>query len=235
MRLLVLSDVHGNYAALRAVLTEPHDAVLCLGDLVGYGPEPARCVAWVRESGATVVAGNHDRTVAEGTHPGCRAGFLRLAEATVSIGRAQVTGDELAWLRALPTRHRLATPVPTLLVHATPTDPLYRYLGPDPREWELETEGEEAALFLVGHTHLQFEIEAAGRRVVNPGSVGLPKHGDPRAAYAVIDGGRVALKRIAYDVEETVAGLAATGLDARSLSELSELLRTGSVSRGLRS
>jgi len=235
MKLLVLSDIHGNLAALRAVLAEPHDAVLCLGDLVGYGPRPADCVAWARESGATVVAGNHDRTLTAGTHPGCRAAFLRLAEATVCIGHEQVTGGDLAWLGELPLRHCLALPASTLLVHATPSDPLYRYLGPDAHEWELETAGQEAALFLVGHTHLQFEIDIGGKRVVNPGSVGLPKDGGPRAAYAVIDDVRVELKRAAYDVAETITQLAASGLDARSVTELSELLRTGSVPQSLRS
>ena len=87
----------------------------------------------------------------------------------------------------------------------------------------------QTEVVVVGHTHLPFSIPVAGSRVVNPGSVGQPKDGDPRAAYAVIDGGRIELKRVAYAVERTVGLLEASDIGPDAICQLSELLRTGSV------
>ncbi|MGH7690601.1 MAG: metallophosphoesterase family protein, partial [Gemmatimonadaceae bacterium] len=114
-------------------------------------------------------------------------------------------------------------------VHATPRDPLYEYLGPDAESWKDRVQGIAADAILVGHTHLQFRLDLGDRVVVNPGSLGQPKDGDPRAAYALIDDGRVTLHRVAYDVEATVAQLAACAIPARAIAELSALLRTGRV------
>lgn len=72
MRILVISDLHGNWAALEAVAAVPHDAVLCLGDIVGYGPQPAECLRWLRARGAHIVQGNHDRALADDLPPRCR-------------------------------------------------------------------------------------------------------------------------------------------------------------------
>ncbi len=228
MRTLVISDVHGNLAALEAVLAEPHDAVVCLGDLVGYGPEPAACVRRLRAEGAVVVQGNHDRAAADGAPPGCREQFRWLADAVAPLTRAQLAPEEAAYLGALP---RWASPEleggAYLCVHATPRDPLYRYVGPDPVEWERELAGASAEVLLVGHTHLQFDLAVGTRRVVNPGSVGQPKDGDPRAAYAVIEGGTVALRRVPYPIETTVRALRHAGLPAAAVAVLVALLRTG--------
>jgi protein phosphatase len=114
----------------------------------------------------------------------------------------------------------------TLCVHATPTDPLYRYVGPD-GAWEHELVGVTESLVLVGHTHLQFVLSADGHRVVNPGSVGQPKDGDPRAAYAVATDGTIVLERVAYDIERTIAGLEAGGVAPAAVEALATLLRTG--------
>ena len=212
MRVLVISDVHGNLAALEAVLAEPHDAVVCLGDLVGYGPEPGACARRIRIEAGLVLQGNHDRALGEGVPPRCRAEFEWLAEALAPVGRTQLEPGERAWLAGLP---RMATReydgLRCLLVHATPRDPLYRYLGSDGAEWAREIGTLDADTVLVGHTHLQFELTAAGRHVINPGSVGQPKDGDPRAAYAVLENGAVRLGRVTYDVERTVAALTETG------------------------
>jgi predicted phosphodiesterase len=231
---LVVSDLHGNLAALQAVAAVPHDALVCLGDLVGYGPEPGAVVRWVREHAALVMQGNHDRALADGVAPGCRSGFQRLAAATFPIGAAQVDPEERAYLGSLPREaRRTFDGVRCLFVHATPADPLYRYLGPDPAGWERELAGVEANLVLVGHTHLAFELSGGGRRVVNPGSVGQPKDGDPRAAFALLECGRVTLGRVAYPVERTVQGLERAGLSAGVFQPLAELLRSGRVPPGL--
>jgi putative phosphoesterase len=226
----VLSDIHGNLAALEAVLAQPHDALVCLGDLVGYGPEPAACVRRICAAAAFVVQGNHDRALGEAVPPGCSRRFEALAEALAPVGRAQLEGHERAWLAALP---RTATVhcdgLRCLLVHATPAEPLYRYLGSDAAEWAGEVAGVDTDVVLVGHTHLQFALMAGGRRVTNPGSVGQPKDGDPRAAFAVLEDGAVRLDRVSYDIERTTTALARTGADPTAVAVLSELLRTGRV------
>lgn len=120
--------------------------------------------------------------------------------------------SDVHWLGTRPSFAYLgADGVRLLCVHAVPSDPLYRYLGPDPHAWEREAAGVEADVVLVGHTHIQFELRAGNTRVVNPGSVGQPRDGDPRAAYAVIEDGAVALRRVAYDVERTVTRYGETG------------------------
>lgn len=231
MRSLVISDVHGNRAALEAVLhSEPFDEILCLGDLVTYGPEPGACVRRLREAGAILVQGNHDRALAENVAPRCRARFVRLADATLPLARRQVAGEDLRWLRDAPHWLFLERASRRLmLVHATPSDPLYGYLGPDPEAWSEQIRATEADVLLVGHTHLQFDLEIDGRRVVNPGSVGQPKDGLPSAAYAVIDAGEISLSRVEYPVEETVTALRESHLAPEDLADLAELLRRGVV------
>jgi predicted phosphodiesterase len=229
MRYLVVSDIHGNLAALEAVLAEPHDAVICLGDIVGYGPEPLACLRWIRREAKIVVQGNHDRAAATGADPGCRPAFRWLAAATAPIASRELEDSDRRYLGDLP--HWLFIDVdglPTLAVHATPSDTLYRYLGPkDLTAWQDEVSGIPANLVLVGHTHLPFDIHVAGVRVVNPGSVGQPKDGDPRAAYAVIDNGFVELKRAAYPIERTVLGLQESGVAPEAAAVLGSLLRHG--------
>lgn len=177
-----------------------------------------------------MLQGNHDRALGEGVPPGCSRRFERLAEALAAAGQAQLGAEERGWLAGLP---RMATReydgLRCFLVHATPADPLYRYLGPDAPEWADEVAGLGAAAVLVGHSHLQFERTAAGRRVINPGSVGQPKDGDSRAACAVLERGTVRLTRVPYDVERTVAALVRTGADPTAVAALAGLLRTGQV------
>jgi predicted phosphodiesterase len=122
MRVLVISDVHGNREALEAVVAEPHDSMICLGDLVGYGPEPAACVQWARAHAQLVLQGNHDRALAEGVAPGGRAQFLWLAEALAPLGRAQLAEEDITYLRQLPRPAALEIDGGRFLfVHATPT------------------------------------------------------------------------------------------------------------------
>lgn len=228
MRYLVVSDIHGNAAALEAVLAEPHDAVLCLGDLVGYGPEPGACVRWAMTERPLLVQGNHDFALESGGDPKCRPDFRWLADATRAIAESQLGAAERAFLRDTP-RWLFATLDSTVArcVHATPSNTLYRYLGPDPEQWREELAGIPANLVLAGHTHLQFELETAGVRLVNPGSVGQPKDGDPHAAYAVIDAGMIELKRATYPIERTVDGLERAGIASEAVAVLGTLLRTG--------
>jgi putative phosphoesterase len=228
MKALVISDVHGNLAALETVLAEPHDLVICLGDLVGTGPEPAACIQRIRAAGSIVVQGNHDRAIAERVSPGGPEPFQSLASATSSLAHAQLDADAVRYLKMLPTSlHIELADRRTLLVHATPGDPLYRAVGPDPVAWASELAGVEADAVLVGHTHRPFNLSLDRQRVINPGSVGLPLDGDPRAAFAVLENDTVILRRAAYPIGDTIAALYRANLPGAVIEELIFWLETG--------
>jgi len=232
MRILVISDIHGNWPALETVAAVPHDHVLCLGDIVGYGPEPAKCLRWLREQGATMVLGNHDRALAEGIPPRCRPDFEWLATAAAGIGRTQLSDEERLFLTILPQKHSLVIDGKRILMlHASPADPLYGYLRSDAATWRAAVAGVEADLLLVGHTHLPFHHQFETLSVLNPGSLGQPKDGDARACYAVIEDGVPYLARVPYPVEKTVDGLRDSGIDDDAFQVLAGLLRTGRVER----
>jgi diadenosine tetraphosphatase ApaH/serine/threonine PP2A family protein phosphatase len=212
------------------VLAQPHEALVCLGDLVGYGPAPGPVVRRIRAEATLVLQGNHDRALADGVAPGCRVAFEHLARATAPLGAIQLSPDEIAYLGSLPrSATRAFDGVNCLFVHATPGDPLYRYLLADPQEWQREVAGLDVDLVAVGHTHCQFELDLARCRVVNPGSVGQPKDGDPRAAYAILEHGRLTPGRVEYPVDLTVGALEAAKLPEDVVRFLADLLRSGSV------
>jgi predicted phosphodiesterase len=229
MRVLVYSDVHANRAALEAVLAEPHEMAICLGDLVGYGPEPGACVRLVQDDARVVVQGNHDRAVAEGIASLDSKPFSGLDDHTAAIAEARLTPEERAYLAELP--HWLfatADGLRCLCVHATPTDPLYgTVLGGGASAWWGEVAGLPIDAVLVGNTHQQYTWSIAGVQVVSPGSVGLPADGDPRAAYAVVENGKVTLKRVAYPIEDTVRALYAERVPPEAAAALATWLRTG--------
>lgn len=228
MKTLIISDIHGNLAALNAVLAEPHEAVICLGDLVGTGPEPAACIERVRASAFAVVQGNHDRAIADGVAPDGPEPFRSLAAATIPLALAQLDGGALAYLRELPLS--LAQNLAGrrgLLVHATPHDPLHRAVGPDPAAWAAELAGVDAELVLVGHTHVPFDLLVESQRVINPGSVGFPMDGDSRAAYAVLEDGAITLRRAVYPIEDTVQVLRRSAMSPEVRDEVIGWVRTG--------
>jgi putative phosphoesterase len=235
MRLLVVADIHGNWPALQAV-PEAADAVLCLGDLVTYGPSPRECIAWVRARAAYVVRGNHDTALAYNIDPQAAGSKRALAAATLALHRTLLTPADVRWLHDLPTELNLRAGDYRLhAVHATPKDPLFSYrLTPhlDDEALKKEVEDVRADLVLVGHTHLPMSRGAWTKVVVNPGSVGQPLDGDPRASYAIIEDGVAEIHRVAYDVEATVAGLGKLSLPADVAQALVNTLRTGAIGPG---
>jgi putative phosphoesterase len=230
MKLLVVSDIHANWPALRAI-REPADAVVCLGDIVLYGPSPRECLAWVRERAVHVVRGNHDTALADGTAPGAAVFKRALALATLERHRHLVAEEEVAWLRILPTELSFRCDDYRLYaVHASPTDHLFSYrLTPDLDAEELKKEVAEvrADIVLLGHTHLPMSRGAWTKVVLNPGSVGQPLDGDPRASYAVIEDGMAEIRRVEYDIEETAAGIRGMGLTGEMADALIDILQTG--------
>ncbi len=233
MRILLLADIHANWPALRAAAAEPHDVCFVLGDLVDYGPDPAPCVEWVRENARHAVRGNHDHGAAQDVAVAGKAGFKYLTGVTRALTRERLTAEQLRWLGRLPVS-KLVTVENTrfLLVHASPRDPLDEYCPADPEVWARRLHGVEADVICVGHTHLPYVLEVEGKLIVNPGSVGQPRDGDPRAAYAVIQDYNVELKRVEYPVAETVAAIDATALPAGAKAMLGDVLRRGASSAG---
>ncbi len=221
MRLAVLSDVHANLDALQAVVAEADargaDALVCLGDVVGYGAEPGACVDLVRERCAVTVRGNHDAAVArdEGLS------VLPPDGQTAALAqRGLLTADQLAWLAALPLT---ATFEGTTLVHASPDEP---------GEWHrLDSFGAVQAQFaafdtavcFVGHSHKPAvvsnqigvtRVRPGHRYLVNVGAVGQPRDHDPRAAFGLFDTEATTyeLVRVYYDVAHARLRIAEAGL-----------------------
>lgn len=227
MRILVVSDLHANPPALAAV-REPFDVCLCLGDLVEYGPDPGPCIEWARQTGAVTVRGNHDHGAVQGVDVQGITGFRYLTMATRQATAERLSEDDRRFLAALPTSRMLTLGGKRfLLVHASPRDPLDEYVGADPDAWAARLGGIEADYLLVGHTHLQFALRAGRTTVVNPGSVGLQRDGDPRVRYAVIEDDRVELKQVGYDVEAAVAAVAASPFDPTAKQLLADVYRSG--------
>ena len=231
MRTLIVSDIHGNIEALRAVAAaEPEvDQVICLGDIVDYGPSPEETVRWVREHAVATVRGNHDNAVATGDD--CRSAplFRRLSVETRRSTLPLLSPESMSFLRSLPTRRTVTLGrARAALLHAAPSDPLFQYLpASDVEGWRAEAAGIDADLIIVGHTHMPVLLDLGDKRMVNPGSVGLPRDGDPRACYAVIEAGKPTLKRVAYDVERTISDLRAWGLPEDVTRSLESLYRGG--------
>jgi len=235
MTILIVSDIHANWPALQAVLAaEPDvDQILCLGDLVNYGPQPADCVRWAMETLTSdwLVQGNHDRAVALNEGSRSSAAYQALAVATQEASNSLFTPEMKQFLAGLQPLQRFQLDSAVCVAcHAVPSDPQYSYL-PETSPitlWESELNLVNYPDFLfVGHTHLPMKTRFRRTLLVNPGSVGQPKDENPRAAYAIWDDGEVTLRRAAYDVEKTIAAYHGLRLEPHIVNTLAEVLRTG--------
>lgn len=227
MKILLVADIHANWPALQAV-NESFDACLFLGDLVDYGANPVPCIQWVQDNALAAVRGNHDHAVAQRIVPRGGGGFRELAALTRPINWKVLEPRHLKYLARLPVTRTLELDgLRFLLVHATPRDPMDEYLLDDPVAWQARLQRIKADIVCVGHTHIQFHLKLNGIQVVNPGSVGQPRDGDPRAAYAVIENGKVEMRRVPYDIEAAVAALRAARLPPEGLAMAESTLRTG--------
>jgi putative phosphoesterase len=235
MKILILSDIHGNWAALQAVLAAEPDAdqILCLGDLVNYGPQPAECVAWAMKTLTSdwLIQGNHDRAVALDEDPRSSVPYMALAAATQGLSKRALASEMKQFLAGLQPLQRFQLDNAICIAcHAVPSEPLYEYFPQNSPVtlWESELNAVNYPDFLfVGHTHLPTKTQFRRTLIVNPGSVGQPKDGDPRAAYAVWEDGEVSLRRAEYDVEQTIRAYRGTRLEPHIVDVLAEVLRTG--------
>ena len=241
-RFALYSDIHGNIAALDAVLADIGDTGIteryCLGDLVGYGPEPAAVIARVRETGDPVIRGNYDDGVGKrlgqcGCYYGTPEAKADGAESYAFTDDA-LSGDDHAYLASLRDDVRFeAEGVRVLLCHGSPRR-INEYLMPDRPNHHLAKLADEAEADLIcfGHIHIPYDRivrGADGRDVhfVSDGSVGRPKDGDPRACWAEIrlehGGIEVLFHRVRYDAEAVARAVRSAGLPDR----LADALLTG--------
>ena len=217
MRYLVLSDIHSNIEALEACCRqakrEVYDAVLCCGDLVGYGPNPNETLDMVRELNPICIRGNHERVAAGIGEP---EHFTPNARTSTFWTRRQLTDSSREYLASLP-EGPVAVNAQAQLVHGALTDEDdYIYTGLEAAENFLLT---ECPITFFGHTHLpvvyeplrrhrnldDYELEPETQILVNPGSVGQPRDGDPRASFLIwdVEERRLEFYRVEYAVKRT--------------------------------
>jgi protein phosphatase len=228
MKLLIVSDIHANLEALQAVLRESHDELWVLGDLVNYGPNPSEVVELIRSHASLVIQGNHDYAIGNGSDPRCSNAFREMARATQEYTEPLLDADQRAFLRGLPrTAARTIDGRRFFLCHATPAEPLFKYCLAEPAQWAPEIGGLQADILLAGHTHLPFTMNLEKLRIVNPGSVGQPKHGAPMACYALWDDGRLSLQSCHYPVEDTVKKIRSLPVPMGIRKQLAAVLFSG--------
>jgi diadenosine tetraphosphatase ApaH/serine/threonine PP2A family protein phosphatase len=244
VRVAAITDVHANLPALEAVIGAIDDAgideIWCLGDVVGYGVEPDACSDLVRERCEICLAGNHDLAVLGGLDI---ASFSEAAAVAVEWTRAHAAERTLEFLRELePSGERADIG----LFHASPRDPVWEYVL-SAEQAEAGIDANPHRIGLIGHSHVALffsrpeggngDSRAAqasdgalleigqGGWLVNPGSVGQPRDGDPRAAWLELDteAETARFHRVAYEIERAAAPIAAAGLPSR----LADRLYTG--------
>jgi diadenosine tetraphosphatase ApaH/serine/threonine PP2A family protein phosphatase len=228
MRYAILSDIHSNLEALEAVLEDISgrqiDELLCLGDLVGYGANPNECIERISSQVCHVVAGNHDSAVIGRTDVSV---FNPRARRAVAWTAETIDPEHAGYLSRLPHTDRVED---ILLVHATPSEPAaWNYLlSTQAARAEFETFSE--SICFIGHSHQpiffsgdgaphsrrtdRLQCDPGRRYIINVGSIGQPRDGDPRSCYAVFDGENrtVELHRVAYDIKSAQRKILKAGL-----------------------
>jgi diadenosine tetraphosphatase ApaH/serine/threonine PP2A family protein phosphatase len=225
MKLAIISDIHGNLEALEAVLKDISFAgcakTYCLGDVVGYGPAPNEVCARLQELNIETIQGNHDEAAALDI-PLPEALLNPLAFKSLLWTRAVLSPEHRRWLRELP--HRIDIPeFKACLCHASPQNPLdWEYVRSRFQAWQILEQQEQLVCF-IGHTHRPFvwslladgivteqradaiSLDPACRYLINVGSVGQPRDGDPRCSYAIVDRAAqtVEFRKVEYPVSIT--------------------------------
>jgi diadenosine tetraphosphatase ApaH/serine/threonine PP2A family protein phosphatase len=241
MRILVISDVHANYEALQAVFTDvgTSDETWCLGDLVGYGPDPNLCMELIRERPKlTCLLGNHDVALLGRMS---LAAFNGEARRSLDLQSRVVTADNFEFLRTLPDAVLIRGEV--TLAHGSPRDPTWEYvLNTLAARLNLDYFG--TPFCFVGHAHLQcmFQLDEEKNRIsmetprpgdvvgmkprafFNPGSVGQPRDHDPRAAYAIFDPEAHTWepRRVEYDIPAVQARIRELGMPEKHAVRIAE-------------
>jgi putative phosphoesterase len=229
-RVAVITDIHANLPALEAVLGRIDELgierIYCGGDLVGYGPHPDQVCALIEQREIPTIYGNYDYAIARDLHDcGCayitphdrEIGQLSVEWTLVNTGQAAKD-----FMRDLPFDLRFEVAGASVhLVHGSPRK-VNEYLFEDKPDslFERLAAAEDADMLVFGHTHKPWVRDFGGVRFVNCGSVGKPKDGDPRAAFAVISGPEVTIERVAYDARAVAAEVRQAGLPTEFADKL---------------
>ena len=227
MRVLLIADIHANWAALKQLKCD-YEVCLFLGDLVDYGVSPVRCINWVQDHVSIAIRGNHDHSTAQRIIGKGDFGLRRLAAVTRDYNWETLSKKELKFLSRLPVTERIELDgLRYHLVHATPFDPLDHYLKEDAERWAAVTKDLETDLVCVGHSHIPFELQTPHCKVVNPGSIGQPRDGDPRSSYAIVDNGEISFHRFEYDIDEVLFEMQQKNFPEWSIKMQDKILKTG--------
>jgi predicted phosphodiesterase len=237
-QITIFGDIHGNWSALQAVLADIEakgvPSWYCLGDLVGYGVFPNEVIAAIRERAIPTLMGNYDQGVGNSSDD-CGCAYTKptdeaLGKRSIAWSNAHTTEENKAYLRTLQQQIPLQLgDLRVMLVHGSPRR-INEYLFEDRPAGSLERllDMVAADVLVCGHTHIPYHrVLPSGRHVVNAGSVGKPKDGDPRACYVTLATNKdeldVAFHRVVYDVEQTAQAIEATEMP----HEYAVMLRTG--------
>lgn len=229
MQLALIADIHSNLLALESVMErideENADAIICLGDIVGYGPDPAACLEIIQNRCSGVVLGNHDLAVADKSF---QSGLPRHGRKAAQHNRKALNKEDLDYLRTLP--HVIEQNEATF-VHATPQNP-EKWLRMTSFQFsKAQFEHFQTRICFLGHTHRPtiisdklgvLHVRPGHRYLVNIGSVGQPRDGDPRACVSFFDTDAFSyrLERVAYDIEAAAVRFKAEGLPKQLGSRL---------------
>lgn len=224
MKILIISDIHANYPALQAVLAKEgnYDKLIFLGDVVDYGPHPKECLTFIKENADYYVRGNHDNALGYNVDCNCMGTFREYSIATREWHKTLLDENDKQFLKNMPVLNKAHLDGKSFfLAHASPTGDISKYLN----ENEIVNELDDiiAEYILIGHTHVQYEKKVDYNLIVNPGSVGLARDGG-EACYAIFENGKITLKRINYDVDETIRDLKKAPLEEKIISGLTKVL-----------
>ncbi len=239
MRYAILADIHGNLAAFEAVLQDIEgrggiDEIWCLGDIIGYGPEPSECIALLRQYPHVCVAGNHDWAA---------IGRVDITDFNPDAALAcrwtakRLSSEDVKYLDSLPLRLNRDD---FTLVHGSPREPIWEYIT-STQSAKANFQFFQTRYCLIGHSHVPLVFESVAGRclleefpprlelgenrlIINPGGVGQPRDGDPRAAYAIYDDSDRAIYhyRIPYDIAVTQEKIVKEGLPVFLAARLSD-------------
>ena len=209
----VLSDIHGNLPALKKVLHAAAalgcDRIISLGDVAGYYAQPGECIDLLRAHDAINIMGNHDSYLVSGAN--CPRS--KMVTEITNYQRGIVSPDQVNWLaRSLPTLIEEGN----YFAHGGWSDPLDQYL------YRISPSHipAEAKNLLTGHTHVQTLVEFGEQKYCNPGSVGQPRDGDSRSAFAILDGYDIHLHRVGYDIDQTALAMKQAGFPPKYYENL---------------
>lgn len=228
MRLLIISDIHGNKEALEAVTAVPHDDVICLGDIVDYGPSPCECIDLLMEQKIPTIMGNHDNAVAFRMDCGCSYAYKHLSQSTREYTWKVLNDVQLEFLRSLPMDIKREENGKMLyFTHGSPLS-FYDYIKPDTPEKTIQEYIKDLAadFIFIGHSHLPFIRKIKTVTLVNPGSVGQPRDGNTRASCAIFDTDTLEAEivRVEYDLESVSRKI---GSKMPNADELIAILKRG--------